>query len=90
MKTYILKAMAGVLAMLFVTACGGRTKEDIIQKARNVSTRSELEKALGKPDDIGKLGPVEQWTYKASNGQVVFIIVGEQVTLQATGSSDKK
>jgi hypothetical protein len=38
-----------------VTACGERTKEDIIQKARNVSTRSELEQTLGKPTDIAKL-----------------------------------
>ena len=45
----------------------------------------ELEQALGKPSDISKLGPVEQWTYKASNGTVVFLIVADKVTLQATG-----
>jgi hypothetical protein len=34
-------------------------------------------------------GPVERWTYKASNGDVVFVIVGDTVTLQAAGG-DKK
>jgi hypothetical protein len=77
------------LALLLLTACGGRTKEDIIEKARSVSTRSDLEKALGKSSDIAKLGPIERWTYKASNGEVVFLIVGEAVTLQAAGGGEK-
>jgi len=47
-----------------------------------------LERALGKPDDITKLGPVETWRYKASNGEVIFLIVGDDVTLQAAGGSD--
>jgi hypothetical protein len=33
---------------------------------------------------------VEHWTYKASNGTVVFLIVGDKVTLQATGSAEEK
>lgn len=70
-------------------SCGGRTKEDIVDKARDISTRTELQKALGTPDDISKLGPVERWTYKASNGEVTFVIIGDQVTLQAAGSSEK-
>jgi hypothetical protein len=74
-------------ALLSLTACGGRTKEDIVQKARDVSTRAQLEKALGTPTDIAKLGPIERWTYKASNGEVVFLIVGDTVTLQTTGGS---
>ena len=79
------------LALAFLAACGGRTKEDIVQQARDVSTRAELEKALGQPTDIAKLGPMERWTYKASNGEVVFLIIGETVTLQTTeGSSGKK
>jgi hypothetical protein len=77
-------------ALLSLTACGGRTKEDIVQKARDISTRAQLEKALGEPTDIAKLGPMERWTYKASNGEVVFVIVGDTVTLQATGSSSGK
>jgi hypothetical protein len=76
--------VAGLLA-----GCS-QSKEDLVQKARGVSTRAELERALGKPSDISKLGPVEQWTYKASNGTVVFLIVGDKVTLQATGSPDEK
>lgn len=81
----VFRAIAAGLALLLVTACGGRTKEEIVEKARDLTTRTELEQALGRPDDIAKLGPVERWTYRASNGTVVFIVVGETVTLQAAG-----
>lgn len=57
-----------------------------MDKARDVETRAQLEKALGKPDDISKLGPLETWTYRAKNGQVTFVIIGDKVTLQAAGS----
>jgi hypothetical protein len=77
--------LVSLLAAILLTGCG-RTKEDIVEKARSASTRAELERALGRPSDIAKLGPVEQWTYKASNGSVVFLIVGDTVTLQAAGS----
>ncbi|MGH7374814.1 MAG: hypothetical protein ACREJY_11360 [Candidatus Rokuibacteriota bacterium] len=89
------RVVAGIL--VWVLAAGlaigcSRSKEDLVEKSRNVSTRAQLEQALGKPSDISKVGPVEQWTYKASNGTVVFLIVGDKVTLQATGSApaDKK
>ncbi|MGH7386344.1 MAG: hypothetical protein ACREKG_14295 [Candidatus Rokuibacteriota bacterium] len=92
------RAMTGLLVWLLAAgllAGCSRSKEDLIQKSREVSTRAELERALGKPSDISKLGPVEQWTYEASNGTVVFLIVGDKVTLQATGDpaeekTDKK
>jgi hypothetical protein len=79
-----MRAAISALALVLLVACGGRTKEDIVQKARHVSTRAELEQALGTPGDIAKLGPLERWTYKASNGEVVFVIVGDAVTLQAS------
>jgi hypothetical protein len=78
-----------MLAAGLVVGCS-RSKEDLVLKSRGVGTRAELERALGKPTDISKLGPVEQWTYKASNGNVVFLIVGDKVTLQATGTPDEK
>lgn len=78
-----------LLAAALVGGCS-RSKEDLVEKSRSASTRAELERALGKPSDITKLGPVEQWTYKASNGSVVFLIVGDTVTLQAAGPDDKK
>ena len=84
MRRAMVAVLAWVLAAGLAAGCS-RSKEDLIEKARNVSTRAELEQALGKPSDIGKLGPMEQWTYKASNGTVVFVIVGDRVTLQAAG-----
>ena len=88
-KNILVSLISGLLA-LSLASCGAPTKEDMLAKARNVSTRSELEKALGKPDDIGKLGPVEKWTYKASNGEVVFLIIADKVTLEVTAPSDPK
>ena len=82
-------ALACVLALALVAGCS-RSKEDLVQKAEGVKTKGELESRLGRPDDIAKLGPMERWTYKASNGEVVFVIVGDAVTLQATGSSGQK
>jgi hypothetical protein len=80
--------MICAVALVLFTGCGGRSREDIVQKTRNVSTRAELERAIGRPTDIAKLGPVERWTYKASDGDVVFVIIGDSVTLHA--SSGKK
>jgi hypothetical protein len=83
--------LGSVLFFAFVLiGCGASSKEDIIAKARDAKTRSALEKALGKPDDISKIGPVEKWTYKASNGRVTFVLVGDTVTIEAAGGSEKK
>jgi hypothetical protein len=85
-----MRALAIVaLALLALAGCS-RTKEDVLRKAETVKTRADLESRLGRPDDIAKLGPMERWTYKATNGDVVFVIVGDAVTLQATGPGDKK
>jgi hypothetical protein len=77
------------MVLLCLVACGRGTKEEIVTKARDISARAELERILGRPDDITKLGPVETWRYKASNGEVVFVIVGDTVTLQAAGTPEK-
>jgi hypothetical protein len=77
-------------ALLALAACGEPTKQDILAKAENVSTKAELESALGRPDDISKLGPIEQWTYRGSDGEVVFVITGDSVALSATGGSGGK
>ncbi len=90
MRTAISTALVLGIALALLTSCGSPTKEDIVLKTKNVSTKAELEKALGKPTDIAKLGPLEKWSYKASNGKVVFIIVGDKVTLETTGGSEKE
>lgn len=83
------RALVCGLAVVGLTACGRPTKEEIVSKARDIGKRAELERVLGRPDELTKLGPVETWRYKASNGEVVFVIIGDEVTLQAAGSPDK-
>ena len=83
------RILIALLALVLLAGCS-RSKEDIVGKAREAKTRADLERTLGKPDDIAKLGPVERWTYKASNGEDIFVVVGDAVTLQATGSGQKK
>ena len=89
MRSVVMAVLLWMLAMGLVTGCS-RSKEDILEKSRGITTRPELERAVGKPSDVNKLGPVEQWTYKASNGTVVFLIVGDAVTLQASVPDEKK
>ncbi len=73
----------GAALLLALAACGEPTKDEVIEKARGVETRAALEKKLGRPSDIQKLGPVEMWTYKTKTGDVIFVITGERVALQA-------
>ena len=85
------RSLVGVgLIALLVAACGPPTKEELIRKAEGIGKKADLEKALGRPTDIAKLGPMERWTYKAKNGELIFVIVGDTVTLQATGSGGEK
>ena len=67
-----------------------RTEEQarrLLTRAEKVKTKTELERALGAPDERDKLGPLEVWTYDVSDGNVTFLITGDDVTLQATGQS---
>ncbi len=82
MTTWLRAAVAAAV-LLTLTACGDPTKADIIDKARGVETREQLQKKLGKPTEVSKLGPIEQWTYKAKDGQVTFILTGDSVAMQA-------
>jgi hypothetical protein len=77
-------------SVLVLAACGEPTKEDILKKAEGVATKAELEQRLGRPSDIAKVGPIETWTYKAKNGEVVFLITGERVALQTAGGASSK
>ena len=79
------RAIAALAFALLAVACGPKTKHDILSRAEQVKTKTELERALGAPDEHDKLGPIEVWTYEASDGSVTFLITGESVTLQATG-----
>lgn len=85
----VFRSIGLAVALLALASCGDPTKEDIIDKARGIDNRDALQEALGKPDDITKVGPIETWVYKATNGSVAFLITGDTVQLQAAaGKSD--
>lgn len=85
---YSFKVVVAALALLALAACGDPSKGEIIKKAENASTKAELEKALGPPTEVDKVGPLEKWTYKASDGAVVFAIIGDTVTMKVTSSGN--
>jgi len=78
-------AIALVLALV---GCGSDTKHEILKKTENVETKADLEEALGAPDDRNKVGPIETWIYEASDGEVTFVITGENVRMQTTSDPD--
>lgn len=71
---------------LALIACGPPSSADTLKKAEKAGTKADLEKAIGKPTEISKLGPLEQWTYKTSDGSVTFTIAGDKVTLASGGT----
>jgi hypothetical protein len=83
-----LRPIAALLLALLAVACGPKTKHDVLARAEKIETKAELERALGAPDERDKLGPIEIWTYEASDGSVTFVITGDKVTLQATGERE--
>lgn len=85
-----LARLALTLALpLALIACGPPSTEEALKKAEPAKTKAQLEKALGKPTELQKLGPLEQWTYKTSDGSVTFVITGDSVTLASGGTTKK-
>ena len=70
-------------AMLLISACGDPSKQDILNDANGADTKQQLEKALGKPDKISTLGPIEKWVYTAKDGEVTYIITGDMVAFES-------
>ncbi|MCY3019008.1 MAG: hypothetical protein NTW87_08270 [Planctomycetota bacterium] len=86
---------AGVLAVAFVLGgCGRVSTQELLAKVENVKTKEGLQKTLGKPDRFKSLdtplGAVETWTYKASDGEVVFQIVGGRIMVKQAGDAKEK
>jgi len=79
-----MKRLIAIVSMLLLSGCVlfAPSKADIARKSAGAETKQQLQAALGGPDEVTRLGPIEQWVYKASDGQVVFVILGEHVTLQ--------
>lgn len=87
--TRLARLVFAIALPLALIACGPPSTDETIRKAQGIGTKAELEKALGRPTEIQKVGPIEQWTYKTSDGSVTFVIAGDKVTVSAGGTSKK-
>lgn len=75
------------LALLALAACADSTA-DTVEKAKGITDKAELRDALGAPDKLDKVGPLERWTYETSDGSVTFVITGDTVVLDAARTED--
>jgi len=75
-------------AAVAVLGCGPPSQHEILKQAEGVETKQELEAAIGAPDEVDKLGPMERWTYRASEGDVEFVITGDKVKFKSTKDRD--
>jgi len=71
------------LVSLLQTGCARPTKGEILDKSREIRVARELKAKLGSPDDVEAVAMFEQWTYKASDGEVVFHIAGGKVVFRS-------
>ncbi len=82
-----------LLSSLLLAGCGRGSKQDILHKAERATTKAELERALGKPDrfEASGIGPLtlETWVYRASDGEVVFVITGDAIASRTTTAPAK-
>ena len=84
----VLVAVSLVLALV-LAGCSARSKKDLVDKAQGITSKAELEKKLGKPDEVsGQVGipgvvSTETWVYKASDGEVIFQVAGDKVVFGA-------
>jgi hypothetical protein len=82
--TGFLLALAAAVSL----GCGPPSQHEILEKAEGLETKQELEAAIGAPDEVDKLGGLERWTYRAADGDVEFVITGNNVALGATQDRD--
>ncbi len=76
-----------LLAILAILAAGCTpTVFDIVQQADTIRSKAELRRALGPPAAMAKLGSFETWTYEARDGEVTFLIQGDNVVLLTGGN----
>ena len=65
------------------------TKAELLKKVEGARSKTDVEKALGAPANVDKLGPAERWTYEARDGVVIVTIVAGYVAFKETGERRK-
>jgi len=79
-----------MVAVVALSGCGTPSKQDVIDKTQGLKNKTQLRDTMGKPDEFSTvemplLGSVEEWTYKCSDGEVVFEIVNSKIKLKMAG-----
>jgi hypothetical protein len=75
-------------AAVAVLGCGPPSQHEILKQTEGVETKQELEAKIGAPDEVDKFGPLEKWTYRASDGDVEFVITGDDIGSKRTKDRD--
>ncbi|WP_025899679.1 hypothetical protein [Sneathiella glossodoripedis] len=70
--TYI----GGLFFCLLLGGCFDPAQNELLEKVRGANTPSEIETAIGKPDEIHERGALKIWRYYASGGDICFSAVG--------------
>lgn len=81
------KVIFSLIFALGLTACGPPSKHEIMKKADGLETKQELEAAIGPPDDVDRIGRLERWSYRTSDGEVLFVIVNDRIRLETTAEA---
>ncbi|HEY3320717.1 MAG TPA: hypothetical protein VGP72_09660 [Planctomycetota bacterium] len=93
MITGLLRILAACTLIFALAGCGNGSRQDIMEKAKEAKNAKELRAALGKPDKIDSVEVLsvrnETWTYKGSDGEVVFQLMNDKVILKASGEKKK-
>ena len=88
LRTAFAVSLVGFGLLLGPIACGKPTKQEIMERSRDVRFAAELKKVLGEPDHFEAKVMFEQWTYEASDGKVQFHIAGERIIFRSTVSEE--
>jgi len=68
--------LIGAYSLLLV-GCNEPSQVELLLKVEGASTPTEIETALGKPNEIKDEGALKLWKYEASEGPICFSIVGQ-------------
>ncbi len=84
----------GVSFALLLAGCGLGSVQDVKARTEKLTTKEELENALGKPTKVSGGSAfglsMEEYVYEASDGTVTFGILNGKIQTKFYGTKDTK